>query len=54
MSAFEHSIDEIALLPSGKGVFEVMLDDDLLYSKKATGRHADPTEVLDALKSRIQ
>jgi selT/selW/selH-like putative selenoprotein len=44
----------VVLIPSGKGVFEVMLDDDLVYSKKVTGRHADPKEVLDALGARIQ
>lgn len=32
---------EVQLVPSRGGVFEVMADGDLVYSKKDTGRHAD-------------
>lgn len=31
----------VALIPSRGGVFEVHLEDQLVYSKKETGRHAD-------------
>jgi hypothetical protein len=30
----------------------VVVDGELVYSKKATGRHAKPGEVLDAIRSR--
>jgi selenoprotein W-related protein len=40
------------LIPSRGGVFEVVVDGDLIYSKKATGRHADPEEVLSQLRAR--
>jgi hypothetical protein len=33
-------------------VFEVTVDDDLIYSKKATGRHAEHDEVLKTLRER--
>jgi selT/selW/selH-like putative selenoprotein len=33
-------------------VFEVEVDGDLIYSKKATGRHADPEEVLAQIRAR--
>ena len=32
---------DVQLLPSSGGVFEVMVDGTLIYSKKATGEHAD-------------
>jgi hypothetical protein len=30
-----------------------MLGDELVYSKKSTGKHADPAEVLADLRSRL-
>ena len=38
-------------MPSSGGVFEVTADDELIYSKKATGRHAEYDEVLAALRA---
>jgi selenoprotein W-related protein len=32
-------------MPSSGGAFEVTVDGDLIYSKKATKRHAEPGEV---------
>jgi len=34
-------------------VFDVEVDGTLLYSKKATGRHAEPGEVLELFRERI-
>jgi selenoprotein W-related protein len=31
----------VDLIPGSGGVFEVVVDGELIYSKKATGRHAD-------------
>ncbi|MBK7352081.1 MAG: Rdx family protein [Gemmatimonadetes bacterium] len=42
----------IALVPSSGGVFEVSVDGVTLFSKKATGRHALPGEVLGLLRQR--
>lgn len=39
-------MDELTIIPSRGGVFEVMVDGTLVYSKKATGRHAEYDEVL--------
>jgi hypothetical protein len=30
-----------------------MVDDDLVYSKKATGRHAEPDEILKEIRGRV-
>ena len=39
------------MLPSKGGVFEVVVDEQLIYSKKATGRHAEYDEVLASIRS---
>lgn len=44
---YQHIITDLTLVPSGGGVFEVEVDGDLIYSKKQTGRHAEPGEVLE-------
>ena len=36
---------EIELVRSSGGVFEITRDDELVYSKKATGRFPTPEEV---------
>jgi len=46
-------IKDIELLPSAKGRFEVMLDDELIYSKASLGRHAAPGEVAGLVRERI-
>ncbi len=45
LEEFEQKIDEFTLIPSGGGVFEVIVGDELVYSKKETGRHTDYAEV---------
>jgi selenoprotein W-related protein len=41
----------VTLVPSRGGVFEVTVDSELVYSKKATGRHAEYDEVLAKIRS---
>ena len=42
---------EISLVPSKGGVFEVAVDGRPVYSKKATGRHAEyQTDIAPALR----
>jgi selenoprotein W-related protein len=36
----------VELVESTGGVFEVTVDDRLVFSKKSLGRHAEPGEVL--------
>ena len=40
------------IVPSRGGVFEVEVDGELVFSKKATGRHADYDEILKKLRTR--
>jgi selenoprotein W-related protein len=45
-------MNDLRLIPSRGGVFEVVVDGDLVYSKKKTGRHADPDEILESIRHR--
>ena len=49
LTQFEHLIESIRLVPSDGGRFEVIVNDQLVYSKLATGRHAQPGEVIGLL-----
>lgn len=40
---------EVRLVPGSGGVFEVEADGELVFSKKALRRHADPEEVVAAI-----
>ncbi|HUV11789.1 MAG TPA: Rdx family protein [Acidimicrobiia bacterium] len=46
-------IEKIDLVPSSKGRFEVTLDGELIFSKAEIGRHAEPGEVVDLVRTRI-
>ena len=50
---YQHVIDELDVVTGGKGVFDVEVDGELLYSKHAEGRHAEPGEVLTRFRERI-
>ena len=44
---------ETKLISSGGGVFEIMLDGDLIFSKKEKGRFPDDGEVVSLIKQVI-
>ena len=50
---YEHLVEEIKLIPSDGGRFEVMVNGQLLYSKLATHRHAEPGEVLGLVRKLV-
>jgi selenoprotein W-related protein len=52
LEEFEDSITEFTLVPSSGGVFEVDVDGDRIYSKKATGRHAEYEDVAGSIRKR--
>lgn len=45
-------VESIELIPSSGGAFEVTVDGDLVFSKKALKRHAEPGEALRAIVDR--
>jgi len=46
LEQFEPEIEAITLIPSSGGVYEIKVNDQLIYSKKSNGRHAEPGEVI--------
>ena len=50
---YEHVIETITLVPSEGGRFEVTVNEQLLYSKLQTHRHAEPGEVLGLVKKLV-
>ncbi len=53
LEEFEHKIRNIKLIPSRGGVFEVVADGDLIYSKKETGEHAEYEDVAGPLREMM-
>ncbi len=50
---YQHVIDQFVLITGSNGVFEVKVDDELIFSKKALKRHAKPGEILRSFKERL-
>ena len=46
-------IAAIEMIPSSKGRFEVTLDDELVFSKAAIGRHAEAGEIVALVRDRL-
>ena len=53
LNAWAPRIARAVLLPSSGGRFEVTLDDELLFSKAALGRHPAPGEVHSLVAARL-
>ncbi len=53
LSDYQHVIEEIRIVTGDDSAFEVVVDGNLVYSKHATGRHAEPGEVLDLFTNLI-
>ena len=47
LTNYQHVIGETTVIGGAKGIFDVIVDGDMLYSKFDTGRHAEPGEVLE-------
>jgi selenoprotein W-related protein len=50
---YEHLIEELKLVPSDGGRFEVTVNGQLLYSKLEKHRHAEPGEVLGLVRTLV-
>ena len=53
LSDYQHVIESLTLVTGTAGVFDVTVDGETIYSKKATGRHAEPGEVLRLFTDRF-
>lgn len=50
---YQHAIEDLTLIGAGGGVFDFEVDGELLFSKKAVGRHAHDGEVLEVFRAHI-
>lgn len=48
----EAQIELLTLLPASGGKFEITVNGELLFSKKALGRHAEPGEIYGLIKAK--
>jgi predicted Rdx family selenoprotein len=48
-----HPIEQISLIPSGNGRYEVTIDDELVYSKAATGEHTTNEYIIQKVRVRL-
>ena len=53
MFHYQHVVEELRLVTGSKGVFDVTVDGDVIYSKRAEGRHAQPGEVLERFRTLL-
>ncbi|HAO68224.1 MAG TPA: hypothetical protein DCR17_16260 [Verrucomicrobiales bacterium] len=47
---FKQDIASLTLIPEGGGLFEVIVDGNLIYSKKATGQFPEPEFILQQVR----
>jgi selenoprotein W-related protein len=54
LKEFEPHIRSLSVQPSEGGVFEVTVNDELLFSKKKEGRHALAGEIAALVRARLR
>jgi selenoprotein W-related protein len=50
---YEHMLEELTLVPSDGGRFEVTVNGQLLFSKLSTHRHSEAGEVLGLVRKLV-
>lgn len=49
LDALGPAVEELVLVPASGGLFELEVDGELVFSKKALGRHITPEELADLI-----
>lgn len=52
LGSYQHVIESFTLTHGSKGIYDVTVDGEMLYSKAQTGRHAEPGEVFQLFADR--
>ncbi len=52
-TTFENEIGEVALVPGTGGVFEVRVDDEVIFSRAEKGRFPESAELKQRVRDRI-
>jgi|TARA_B100000959_G_scaffold24250_1_gene23465 selenoprotein W-related protein len=53
LSNYQHVISDLCLVTGSKGVYDVRVDGELIYSKDETDRHAEDGEVLEIFRGIV-
>ena len=53
LTTFEQEMGEVALVPGTGGIFEVRLDNELIFSRKEVGRFPESKELKQLIRDRI-
>ncbi len=53
LTNYQHVIDDLTFVTGAKGVFDVVVDGETIFSKHEVGRHAEPGEVLEIFTDRF-
>lgn len=53
LMTFDTDLGEVALVPGTGGVFEVRVDDELVWSKKTSGRFPESKELKQRVRDRV-
>ena len=53
LSTFENELAEVILAPSKGGIFEVSLDDELIFSNKEAGRFPEAREIKEGIRDKV-
>ncbi|PRO64454.1 hypothetical protein C6I21_14745 [Alkalicoccus urumqiensis] len=50
--SFRHDIHTLELIPGSGGVFDIQVDESLVYSKKESGTFPDHTELISRIRNK--
>ncbi|WKD85865.1 hypothetical protein KCTC32516_01212 [Polaribacter huanghezhanensis] len=49
---FQHNINQLALITGSKGVFDIKVDDEIIFSKTVLNRYPNTGELVDLIKEK--
>ena len=50
---FEHELEEVALRPGAEGIYEIRLDDHVIWSRAVEGRFPELKELKQRVRDRV-
>jgi selenoprotein W-related protein len=54
LTTYKQKIQDLKLIPTGGGAFELSINGDLIYSKLKTGKFPDEQWAVDAVGARLK
>lgn len=53
LNSYKNSLEMVSMIPSSGGVFEIKIDDELIFSKKELIRFPNDNEVEGIIKNKL-